>query len=219
METWKDVKGYEGHYQVSSCGRVKSVKRAYKTKKSWKTVPERIRIAVKTHGYLYCVLWKDGKHERFAIHRMVADAFLENPEGLPVVNHKDGNKENNNVSNLEWCTHSENSYHAFRTGLRKPYNMSGEHNPMYGKHQSASAKEKIAEVHRGRKHTEEARKKMSLRKTGVRFTEEHKRNLAASVSKAKKGARKMTDGNVKRFIRASEIDEYLKNGWTFTTPR
>lgn len=219
METWKDVKGYEGYYQVSSCGRVKSTERVYKTKRAFRTVPERIRKLAKVHGYLYCELWKDGRHERFAVHRMVAEAFLENPGGLPVVNHKDGNKENNNVSNIEWCTYSENSYHAFRTGLHKPYDRSGERNPMYGKHQSDSAKEKIAETHKGLKHTEEAKKKMSLRRIGTRFTEEHKRNLAASVSKSKKGARKMTDGNVKRFIRASEIDGYLKNGWTFTTPR
>lgn len=219
METWKDIKGYEGYYQISNLGRVKSVERVYKTKLSYRTVPERIRTPVNANGYLYCELWKEGNHKRFAVHRLVAQAFIENPGGLPHVNHKDGNKQNNAVSNLEWCTQSENNLHAFKMGLMKPYDRSGEKNPMYGKHQSESAKEKISAVHRGRKHSDEAKRQMSIKHTGIRFTEEHKRNLSKSVSEGKKGSRKMTDGNVTRIIRAAEIDAYLENGWTFARTR
>lgn len=213
IEKWKDIAGYEGIYEVSNLGRIKTVARV---DRAGKPVPERIRSNVEVHGYLYCELWKDNHSKRFAVHRLVASAFIPNPEGKPEVNHIDGNKKNNVISNLEWCTYSENAYHAFKNNLARAYDRSGENNPMYGKHHTDSAKAKISKVHTGRKHTEETKAKMSAAKLGMRFTEEHKKNLSASMSKAKKGQRMMTDGTTKKFILPKDIPQYLENGWKFT---
>lgn len=213
MERWKDVKGYEGYYKVSDAGRIKSLERTYKTKKSFRVIPERFRTLTDVHGYLYCELWKDGEHQRFAVHRLVATAFIPNPDGLPQVNHLDGNKHNNNVFNLEWCNQSRNNKHAFDMGLKSPYNRNGASNPMYGRTQSESAKAKIAAVHRGLKHTTEAKQKMSKAHSGVKFSEAHKRNLSESIKNAKRGIRRITkDGKIK-FVKPEELDTYLSNGW------
>ena len=98
MEEWKDIKGYEGIYQISNKGRVKSLGNN-KTKK------EKILRPRKINGYFSVRLCKKGeKPKEFNIHRLVAEHFIPNPDNLPVVNHKDENKLNNNVENLEWCT-------------------------------------------------------------------------------------------------------------------
>lgn len=100
-EIWKDVKGYEGLYQVSNSGRVKSFW------KSWvsRGENEHIMHPSNTRGYYYVKLrGRDGKDESFPVHRLVAIAFIPNPTGLRCVNHKDENKKNNMVENLEWCT-------------------------------------------------------------------------------------------------------------------
>lgn len=76
-------------------------------------------------GYFYVNLSNNGKMKTFKIHRLVAESFLPNHSNLPIVNHKDGNKQNNHVDNLEWCTHSENTKHAVLMGLLKPPNPSG----------------------------------------------------------------------------------------------
>lgn len=89
MEIWKDIAGYEG-YQISNHGRVKS---HYKTARILKPY-------LNTDGYLNI----DIKKKQYKVHRLVAEAFIPNPENLPQVNHKDENKTNNNVTNLEWCT-------------------------------------------------------------------------------------------------------------------
>jgi hypothetical protein len=103
MEIWKDIKGYEGRYQISSLGRVKSLISYFGTKeKIMKGQP------VWT-GYLRVCLVKDGKSKMHTIHRMVAEAFIPNPENKPIVNHIDGNITNNRVDNLEWVTYAENS--------------------------------------------------------------------------------------------------------------
>ena len=93
-EIWKDIKDYEGHYQVSNLSRVKSIKFG----------KERIlKPVTNSSGYLSVKLCKDGKVKAFTVHRLVAEAFLPNPHNYSCVNHKDENKQNNNVSNLEWC--------------------------------------------------------------------------------------------------------------------
>lgn len=217
LEIWANIKGFEGYYQVSNFGNVKSVARHdYKRNRD---IPERLRTPVCVHGYYYCELWKDGYHKRFAIHRLVATAFLDNPDNKSEVNHKDGNKGNNHVSNLEWCTHSENEAHAFKAQLTKPYDREGEKNPMYGKHHSDKAKQLIGAVHVGLKHTEETKKKMSGSHTGKKFTKEHKVNLGKSISAAKRGQRKMTNGNEVRFIMRDDIPRKLQEGWTFTSKK
>ena len=101
-EVWKDIEGYEGKYQVSDSGRVKSLnyRRSKKEKviKSWK----------RKDGYLQVVLCKDGENKNYLVHRLVAQNFIPNSENLPEVNHKDEDKSNNAVNNLEWCDCSYN---------------------------------------------------------------------------------------------------------------
>ncbi|MGN1298135.1 MAG: NUMOD4 domain-containing protein [Clostridia bacterium] len=120
-EVWKDIDGYEGLYQVSNLGRVKSFDRYVKNKMSNKNIKKGrvLRPCVSKYGYLNVNLVKNTKGKTSAIHRLVAIAFIENPENKLCVNHIDGNKKNNNVYNLEWVTHSENNIHAIKTGLRK----------------------------------------------------------------------------------------------------
>lgn len=119
-EIWKDVKGYEGLYQVSNLGRVKSLPRQRKGRgKGFRTTPEKVLTPIRVGDYLGIQLCDLSHHEKRYIHRMVATAFLEKKEYEIEVNHIDGNKHNNIASNLEWCTHSENGKHAFCIGLRR----------------------------------------------------------------------------------------------------
>lgn len=105
------VPGWEGFYQVSPEGRIWTFpKRGHRGK--WLT-PK-----VGTHGYLTVNLHRDGTRRCLTVHRIVAKAFIPNPDGKPQVNHKDGDRANAHVSNLEWCTSAENHRHAHRTGLR-----------------------------------------------------------------------------------------------------
>src|SRR5699024_7078742 len=110
-ERWIDVKDYEGLYQVSNLGRVKGTERVVKNgKNSVMIKPEVILKPINNgNGYHYVNLLKDGVQRKTFIHRIVALSFLPNNKDYPVVNHKDENKLNNNVENLEWCTQSYNS--------------------------------------------------------------------------------------------------------------
>ena len=113
-EVWKDIEGYEGRYQVSNIGRVKSLERTASIKNGKRTVPERILKPITDRdGYLRVNLCNgSGKRKTFKVHRLVCEAFYENPEDKPCVNHIDENKTNNAVSNLEWCTVKENNNHG-----------------------------------------------------------------------------------------------------------
>ena len=117
QEIWKDVKGYEGLYQVSNIGRIKSLPR--KTNNQYNNGLIR-KLVIRNNGYYFINLYKNNKSKLFTVHRLVAIAFLCNPNNLPCVNHIDGNKLNNNVNNLEWCTYHENEIHAFLKKLKKP---------------------------------------------------------------------------------------------------
>jgi len=116
-EIWKDIKGYEGLYQVSNMGRVKSLERTV-TRKNGRKLPVKERILQPTknfNGYLLVNLYDtSSKLKRISIHRLVCEAFHENPKNKPCVNHIDENKTNNTVCNLEWCTYEENLKHGTR---------------------------------------------------------------------------------------------------------
>lgn len=110
-EIWKDINNYDGLYQISNYGRVKSLATRFKIDKVLKSKQTKIK-------YLSVVLCKDKHQNRKYIHRLVAQAFIPNPDNLPQVNHKDGDKTNNHYKNLEWCTPHENMLHAYKNNLK-----------------------------------------------------------------------------------------------------
>lgn len=120
MEIWKDIKGYEGRYQVSNKGRVKSLAREVQPNQF---VNERILKQQENHkGYLRVPLRKNTSRRDWRVARLVAKAFIPNPEGLPQVNHIDENKQNNNADNLEWVTGKENVRHGTAIERNKEMN-------------------------------------------------------------------------------------------------
>ena len=122
QEEWKDIKGYESVYQISNLGRVKRIAGKCLSKaNSYRTVTESILTTFpnKTrHNYIYVNLNNNGL-KQFRVSRLVAIHFIDNPNNLPEVNHIDGNKNNNCVTNLEWCTQLENIRHSFKIGTHK----------------------------------------------------------------------------------------------------
>ena len=127
MEVWRDIPGYERHYQASASGKIRSVKRE----------PHILKTVYQPNGYERASLWFGGEKKNKMVHRLVAAAFIANPENCTDINHMDEDKANNDVSNLEWCDHR--------------YNMN------YG-----SVGAKIAEANRRRVITDETRRKLSL---------------------------------------------------------
>ena len=113
IEEWKDIKGYEGRYQVSNLGRVKSLSHMkYMGSSGYRLMPERILKESNKRGYKCVVLCNEIGHKHIGVHRLVALHFIPNPLNLPQVNHIDENKENNIVDNLEWVTAKENINHG-----------------------------------------------------------------------------------------------------------
>lgn len=114
MEIWKNIEGYEGLYQVSNEGRVKSLERevVYVDGRK-KIVKEKILHNILNGlGYCHVMLSKNGGPKRYKVHRLVAQAFIPNPNGYPIINHKDENPKNNVVSNLEWCDQNYNVHYG-----------------------------------------------------------------------------------------------------------
>lgn len=122
-EIWKDIEGYEGKYQVSNLGRVRSLDRKIG---NYFRQGKVLKPCVTRNGYLQVYLYnKNSIMKPRRIHRLVANAFIPKPKDKLEVNHIDGNKNNNNMENLEWCTSSENKKHAILTGL-KPKRFKGQ---------------------------------------------------------------------------------------------
>jgi len=121
QEIWKDVKGYEGMYQVSNLGRIKSLDRTVVCNRGYKLVKGMIlKGEISKKGYCRIRLSNGvNNRKKYFVHRIVAFAFICNQDNKPFINHIDGNKLNNNITNLEWCTCSENIQHAFDNGLKK----------------------------------------------------------------------------------------------------
>lgn len=118
MEIWKDIYGYEGLYQISNYGNVKSVNRKVKNKHGFRIVKDKIlKPILNNKGYYIYGLRKNGKLEMKLLHRLIAENFIENKNNYPCINHIDGNKLNNNINNLEWCSYQHNIKEAFRIGL------------------------------------------------------------------------------------------------------
>lgn len=128
-EIWKDIKGFENLYQVSNFGRIKSYDKIvyvesnnqyvnFIAKKKYKSKIKKLKIL--PTNYIQVTLTKDNKNYYKYVHRLVAEAFIPNPNNLLEVNHKDSNRKNNCVDNLEWCSSKENKIHSILYGNRKP---------------------------------------------------------------------------------------------------
>lgn len=121
VEIWKDIKDFP-NYQISNFGRVKSKERitnvGIKNVKEIKREEKILKLFHNKKGYTQTILYRDKKPYPVKIHRLVANAFIPNPENKPQVNHIDGDKNNNRIDNLEWCTQAENIQHSYKTGLR-----------------------------------------------------------------------------------------------------
>ena len=118
-ERWKDIENYEGLYQISDIGRVRSLEREVWNGRVYYLIQGRVLkfYLEKGNRYFTVGLWKDGKCITNRIHIIVGKHFIANPEGKPEINHKNGDKTDNRVENLEWVTAKENSQHAIKTGL------------------------------------------------------------------------------------------------------
>jgi hypothetical protein len=119
MEQWNDIAGFEGYYKVSNTGRVISLNRfkfGRGRKKLSKQSGKELNLKTDKYGYLTVQLCKESIRKHITVHRLVALAFMQNPLNLPQINHKDTDKKNNNISNLEWCTAKENVIHAHANG-------------------------------------------------------------------------------------------------------
>lgn len=150
-EEWKPIKGL--HYEVSSLGNIRNSEN-----KNILTNFDKNRT-----GYLRVYLYSEGKKKRYFLHRLVAETFIPNPENKPQVNHKDGNKQNNELSNLEWVTCSENGLHYYRVLLNTNYKKVVEKEKGYVKFQVIKERnDKIIEFSRQGKTSQELAKLFNL---------------------------------------------------------
>lgn len=166
VEEWKDIAGYEGHYQISSFGRVKSLERLCSG--GTRSVPEIIRKPNIMKGYHCMSLIRDKKTKVFRVHRLVAEHFIEQqPSPNHQINHIDGNKANNCIENLEWVLPIENTRHAIKTGLRS--------NP------TEETKKKIGEASRRAWQNEEYRQRQSERMINLWADEKYRRRTIKNM--------------------------------------
>lgn len=146
----KDIKGFNGHYKIFEDGRVLSISRQMWNGKSFWTSKDRfLKHNLLKNGYIMISLKKNKKTRQYYLHRILAEHFLTRCKNKTQVNHIDGDKLNNNLSNLEWVTPSENMEHSFSLGLHKGIKRFGEQN-----HQSKLDKKQVKEIRRlkGKKH-------------------------------------------------------------------
>ena len=145
-EIWKPIKGTDGKYEVCNLGYVRTNGKR----------PGLLTLTKQPKGYLYAMIeFPDGKKKNCRVHRLVAEYFLPNPDNLPCINHIDGDKTNNIVSNLEWCTYQQNMQHAVRIGLTHPHQWTDEERKQIsernkGQVVSNKQRQKISEALKGR---------------------------------------------------------------------
>jgi hypothetical protein len=131
IEIWKDIEGYEGMYQVSNMGRVRSLDRVKPNSGGQIAKGHILPHSDNRHGYRFVSLWKFNKGRRFYVHRLVASAFIPNPNNFPIINHKDEDKSNNRHDNLEWCTQKYNiNYGNHMKRLKESYIANGNNRPI-----------------------------------------------------------------------------------------
>ena len=148
QEQWKPIQEFNGEYEVSNLGRVRSMKRYYGV--VGRIMPQTIQ----RKGYYAVTFHMNNKAYCRKVHRLVIEAFTPNPDSLPCINHIDGNKLNNHVSNLEWCTYQANMQHAVRTGLTHPHQWTDDE------------RKQISERNKGQRVSDEQRAKLSAAMKG-----------------------------------------------------
>lgn len=132
FENWLPIPEYEDLYEIDTFGNIKSLDRKVRNNNGFRVIKGKIlKPKLDDKGYYKIGLTKNKKQKFYFIHRLVALTFIPNPNNYPIINHKDGNPKNNYVENLEWCTYSYNTKHAFNIGLKKPVSAEhiGEKNP------------------------------------------------------------------------------------------
>lgn len=179
-EIWKDIEGTNGKYIVSNDGKVATLRKRKKL----------LTLTKQKSGYLYAMIEINGKQVNKRVNRLVATAFVENPNNYPMVNHLDGCKTNNHADNLQWVTNSQNMKHAHAKGLVKKHIFTEEERKrisekLKGRKKSEETRKKISmalkgkkrpnisEKLKGRKISEETRKKISLAHKGKKLSKEH----------------------------------------------
>jgi len=133
-EIWKDIRGYEGHYQISNDGRIKSVGRisVHKRLKQWNIKEKYLTPTKVKAGYFVVALCKNGNEKQHHLHVLKAAAFIPNPTNLPIVRHINDIKSDNDLENLAWGTHADNTADMIRNGNNK-FDKKGKDSVMYGK--------------------------------------------------------------------------------------
>jgi hypothetical protein len=186
-EQWRDVENFHGFYQISNTGKLKSVGRIVYYERHGITyslsVKEKIcKTFINKYGYEHTCLHINGKSINVYIARLVAMAFVKNTRSNPAINHKDGNKLNNNAENLEFVTNYENTQHAIKNGLM-PQQKKGKESHNWGKSRSKESRIKQSLKMKGIKKSPEHRAKIGLANTGKHRSEETRRK----ISETKKG--------------------------------
>ena len=204
-EIWKDIENYENVYQISNIGRVRRIYKNGNTKILKQDITKR--------GYCRISLSKNQKHKHYQIHRLVAKAFIPNPNNYPIVNHKDENPMNNNVDNLEWCTYSYNTLYG--TAIQRTistkrnngsYIISDEtRNRLSQSHLGNTS-------HKGCKHSEST--KQRLREINKIYCKEHPE---ANMKKYYIMCDKDTHNPIREFYTVKDIVEYLQITCSYET--
>lgn len=150
-EIWVDIKGYEGLYQVSNQGRIRSVEREVKTIRNGVEDTSKLKSKILkpsyTYGYLKVSLSKEGKQRYLKVHRLVAEAFIPNPDNKPDIDHINTIRDDNRVENLRWVTKKENNNNELsrKHNSNRQKERTGEKNSFYGKHHTEEAKKRMSE--------------------------------------------------------------------------
>ena len=183
QEQWKPIDRFNGEYMISSHGRVRSLKRH-----GDRIMPQTIQ----RKGYYAVTCWMNNKAICVKVHRLVIEAFKPNPDNLPCINHIDGNKLNNHIDNLEWCTYQQNMQHAVRTGLTHPHQWTDEE------------RKQISERNKGQRVSDEQRVKLSAALKG------RSRPDVSAMQKGKAPSRKAIEASIATRKAKAEEHKRLK---------